>query len=120
MHSTGFVAFIPREKKGHAVAILVMTPHGIPVVRDPQFPGPILWKLPGGRSNPGENPREAAIRELFEETGISIPAGELRQMCEEDKGSHIFTIFRTELTYMPELKERGDEGEDVRVFSARN
>ncbi len=28
-----------------------------------------VWELPGGLIDPGETPREAAIRELFEETG---------------------------------------------------
>ena len=28
------------------------------------------WELPGGRLNKGESPEEAALRELFEETGV--------------------------------------------------
>ena len=28
------------------------------------------WELPGGRLNKGEAPEEAALRELFEETGV--------------------------------------------------
>jgi len=28
------------------------------------------WELPGGRLNKGEVPEEAALRELFEETGV--------------------------------------------------
>jgi len=32
---------------------------------------PSLWSLPGGRLEPGETPEAAAIRELFEETGVT-------------------------------------------------
>jgi len=30
------------------------------------------WGLPGGKVEPNENPRQAALREMVEETGVSI------------------------------------------------
>lgn len=36
----------------------------------PQFEGDINWTFPKGHSEEGESPRDSALRELFEETGI--------------------------------------------------
>src|SRR6185312_9593516 len=55
----------------NTVAVLATTPDDR-VLLVPQFrPGPnrVLRELPGGFVEPGEDPVEAAIRELFEETG---------------------------------------------------
>jgi ADP-ribose pyrophosphatase YjhB (NUDIX family) len=35
-------------------------------------PAANMYAFPGGRANPGENPAETAIREVFEETGIVV------------------------------------------------
>lgn len=39
-----------------------------------------LWTLPGGGIEHGEDPREAVVREIFEETGLDAQVGELAQV----------------------------------------
>lgn len=45
--------------------------------------GKDIWMLPGGAIEEGENAQEAAAREVFEETGLSIRPGDLLWHVEE-------------------------------------
>lgn len=44
---------------------------------DPGIPGSRFWQAPGGGVEEGESPREAAVRELLEETGLVAEAADL-------------------------------------------
>jgi len=56
---------------------------------DPWMPG--RWCLPGGKMDPGETPRQAAVRELAEEAGISPGSVSLfDSYFGEGKHHHIF------------------------------
>lgn len=62
-----------REVVGHkaAVAIVPLLPDGrVILIRQYRYAvGRELWELPAGLIDPGETPRQAAVRELREETG---------------------------------------------------
>lgn len=105
---------------GHAVAVLLITPSGIPLIRDPKKPSPVFWKLPGGRSEGAETATQCALREVEEEIGISLSADDLTVIHAEDKGSHILTIFQARLAALPQMKSRGNEGEEINLFAPRN
>jgi 8-oxo-dGTP diphosphatase len=51
-------------------SIAVLSQNKVLLVRRKRAPSAGLWSLPGGKIENGENPREAALRELKEETGI--------------------------------------------------
>jgi ADP-ribose pyrophosphatase YjhB (NUDIX family) len=40
-------------------------------------PGAGLWSVPGGRIEPGETDAEAVVREMIEETGLTVEVGRL-------------------------------------------
>ena len=43
---------------------------------------PLVWTLPGGRSEPGEGVADALIREFQEETGLDVEVGALAYVAE--------------------------------------
>lgn len=69
----------PRTFGAHALAL---TPEGrIIFVKLRYAPG---WRLPGGGRGPDEDPRDAVLRELREEVGMTSH-GEVRLACELDE-----------------------------------
>jgi 8-oxo-dGTP pyrophosphatase MutT (NUDIX family) len=56
------VRVICRDRRG---AVLLMRWHDLVTGRE-------LWEPPGGGIKPGESAHQAAVRELYEETGLSV------------------------------------------------
>lgn len=105
------------EKKGHASVVMVVTPKGIVVVREPTKPKPIYWKLPGGMSEEGETPLQTAVRELAGETGVRVSPEKFNQIYKRDKGRHDYYLFRVDLDFVPELARVGHEGEEPAIMT---
>lgn len=97
----------------YAVAVIVETPRGIPLIMDPSKPLPHFWKLPGGRAEPGEIPAETASRELQEETTIDIPHQSFTLVHEERRDTHSFFLFHAKTAQNFPLPARSNDGELV-------
>ncbi len=99
-----------------AVSVIICGPQDmVPLVLDPDKPTPHYWKLPGGRSEDGETPEGTALREVEEEVGLHL--NEVAQLSEIDRGNHKMYFFGGKVETFAELKEYGDEGERVHLFS---
>ncbi|WP_414169159.1 NUDIX domain-containing protein [Streptoverticillium reticulum] len=68
-----------RPKALTASAVLFTDPGGRVLIVRPVYRSDGRWLLPGGAidSDAGETPRQAAVREVQEELGISVPVGPL-------------------------------------------
>ncbi len=88
------------------------------------LPG-LEWQMPQGGIDANENPRDAVMRELWEETGISSAdyLGETRAMAYDfpayDGPPHRFSQFRGQRQIWFALRFTGDESE-VDPLTERN
>lgn len=78
------------------------------------------WALPGGHMEPGESPREAALREMEEETGLRVTR--LRRFGTFDRpGSVISTVHRVHIFLADDAVDEAtievNEGLDFKFWS---
>lgn len=67
----------PVERPVVGVGVVVWKDGKVLLIRRGKSPMRGRWSLPGGRQELGETVREAAVREVREETGLEIRLGEL-------------------------------------------
>lgn len=60
-----------------AVGAIAVRDGALLLIRRGHAPSRGRWSLPGGRVEPGETPQQALVRELVEETGLTVEVGEL-------------------------------------------
>lgn len=65
-----------RKDVNVAVAVVVCGKDGVLLILDPKF-DLAEYKFPGGHAKEGESPREAAIAEVREETGVVLELSDL-------------------------------------------
>jgi ADP-ribose pyrophosphatase YjhB (NUDIX family) len=60
-----------------AVGAIAVRDGALLLIRRGHAPSRGRWSLPGGRVEPGETAREALVREMAEETGLTVKVGDL-------------------------------------------
>jgi len=103
------------RKGAFAVAVLITSPQGMPLVLDPKKPH-AWWKIAGGNSEEGEIAEETAVREINEELGLILKREDLKLAFEEQRPGHIFKLFTASVESLDGLKSIGNEMEKVKVF----
>ncbi len=101
-----------------AAAVLIEKENRVLLVRRGVDPQRGKWTLPAGFIDAGEDPKEAAERESFEETGLKVRVTDLVDVLygqEHDRGAHIIIFYRAEVLG-GELSP-GDDVDQVAFFS---
>jgi 8-oxo-dGTP diphosphatase len=78
-------------------------------------PGAGLWSLPGGRIEPGETDAEALVREMREETGLTVEPGPLiGRVQRPGAGGSVLDIRDYAATVIGGTLTPGDDAADAR------
>ena len=88
------------------------------LIRRGQDPGRGLWSVPGGRVEPGETAVQAVEREVLEETGLRVRAGQVVGRVRMDAGPVIYDVadLACELVDAAAAPRPGDDATDA-VFA---
>lgn len=70
------MAGFPKRQRVAAYAVIIREGRILLSRLSPSITAEELWTLPGGGLDHGEDPRDAVIREIYEETGLDVVVGE--------------------------------------------
>ena len=96
------------------------------LVKRGREPAKGLWAVPGGAVEPGETLQEAAEREIFEETGVVIRAGEpifAFDLIEKDETGALkfhYVIVDLRAEYVSGEPVAADDAADARWLAPRD
>lgn len=89
------------------------------LIRRGHEPGAGLWSLPGGRIEPGETHQQAVVREVLEETGLSVECRRLLGSAEiPAPGGAVIEVSDYLAVVTGGLLSPGDDADDARWVTA--
>lgn len=103
----------------HGVGLILLKTKSVLLVKRGKQPFLGYWSYPGGAVERGEEPEAAAVRELFEETGLAAPALYLvGQHAVERPGppSDILTLHVFTARWQAGVPVAADDATDARFF----
>jgi 8-oxo-dGTP diphosphatase len=115
--SCGFVHFLDPKV---AAAAVVEQESRLLLVRRRSSPQKGRWTLPAGFVDQNEDPRQAAIRECREETGLEIEVTELLDVIyglEHERGAAIVIVYRGRVS--GGRLQAGDDSDAAEFFGPR-
>lgn len=81
---------LPKRQRVAAYAVILRDGEILLSRLSEQVTSEELWTLPGGGLDHGEDPRDAVVREIFEETGLDAEVGETARVY----SAHLPTVWR--------------------------
>lgn len=108
------------QRRIPCVGAVIRDPAGrLLLIRRGHEPGAGLWSLPGGRIEPGETHQQAVVREVLEETGLSVECGRLLGTAEIPAPGRAVIEVSDYLAVVTEgLLAPGDDADDARWVTA--
>jgi 8-oxo-dGTP diphosphatase len=98
------------------VGAVVKDAHGaLLLIKRGHEPEKGLWSLPGGRIEPGETDAEALVREMLEETGLTVEVGRLLgRLQRPGLSGDVIDIRDYAATVIGGILRPGDDAADAR------
>lgn len=100
-----------------AVGVICLRGADVLLVRRAKPPLEDAWSLPGGRIEPGENVRAAALRELREETGIEAELLDLVDVIDGIFPEAHYVLIDFAARWIAGEPQAGDDAREARFFS---
>jgi ADP-ribose pyrophosphatase YjhB (NUDIX family) len=108
------VVYFPDPKVG--VGAVVVRDGQLLLVRRAMHPEIGRWSVPAGFLDPGEHPRDAAAREVLEETGVTVAVGDLLEIFSSPPagGASLFLLY--DAVYVGGEPRAGDDVDGAEFF----